>query len=146
MITCQRSLIRLRSPQTGVIGYCMSGSFALRAAADFPDRIAAAASFHGGGLATEAPDSPHLNVERIKAQLYFGHAEADASMPPEAIARLDSALTQAGVKFTGEIYAARHGGFAVADGPAYNATAAEKHWQSLLGLFDAALGQKTVSS
>ncbi len=128
----------VRGLQTGVIGYCMSGSFALRAAADFPDRIAAAASFHGGGLATEAPDSPHLNVERIKAQLYFGHAEADASMPPEAIARLDSALTQGGVKFTSEIYAARHG-FAVADGPAYNATAAEKHWQSLTVLFGATL-------
>jgi carboxymethylenebutenolidase len=135
----------VRGPQTGVIGYCMSGSFALRAAAAFPDRIAAAASFHGGGLATEAPDSPHLNVERIKAQLYFGHAEADASMPPEAIARLDSALTQAGVKFTSEIYAARHG-FAVTDGAAYDEAAAEKHWHNLLGLFDAALGQKTVSS
>lgn len=124
--------------KVGVIGYCMSGSFALRAAADFPNRIAAAASFHGGSLATAAPDSPHLNAGRIKAQLYFGHAEADASMPPEAIARLDSALAQAGVKFTSEVYAARHG-FAVADGPAYDAAAAEKHWQSLLGLFGSTL-------
>lgn len=73
------------------------------AAADFPDRIAAAASFHGGDLATEAPHNPHLIAKQIKAQFYFGHAEADASIPPEAIARLDAALTQAGVNFISEV-------------------------------------------
>lgn len=123
----------------GIVGYCMSGSFALRGAADFPDQIAAAASFHGGGLASDAADSPHLRAGEIKARLYFGHAENDGSMPAEAIARLDDALREAGVSATNETYAGARHGFAVADGQAYNTEAASRHWRNLLQLFDGAL-------
>ncbi len=130
---------RVRGRQYGIVGYCMSGGFALRGAADFPDRIAAAASFHGGGLATDAEDSPHLRAAEIKARLYFGHADADASMPPEAIARLDAALSAAGVDSTSETYTGARHGFAVSDGQAYNAEAAARHWRSLLRLFDSSL-------
>jgi carboxymethylenebutenolidase len=128
---------RVRGRQFGIAGYCMSGSFALRGAADFPDRITAAASFHGGGLATDAADSPHLRAGDIKARLYLGHADADGSMPPEAIARLDTALREANVDSTSETYTGAKHGFAVSDGQAYNAEAAARHWRSLFGLFAA---------
>jgi len=88
---------KTRGATAGVVGYCMTGSFALRAAADFPARIAAAASFHGGGLASDAPDSPHLRADRIKASLYLGYADNDASMSPEMIERLEAALRANGV-------------------------------------------------
>ena len=123
----------------GVVGYCMSGSFALRAAADFPERVSAAASFHGGGLASETADSPHLGAASIKARLYFGHADADASASPEIIARLEEALSQAGIRFRSELYAGARHGFAVSDGQAYNVDAAERHWTNLLALFDTEL-------
>src|SRR5262249_31018921 len=80
------------SGSMGVVGYCFTGAQALRIAAARPDRIAAAASFHGGGLATGAPTSPHLVLPRVQARLYFGHAVEDRSMPPEAIDKLDQAL------------------------------------------------------
>jgi len=76
----------------GVVGYCFSGKMAMFAAAARPDKVAAAASFHGGGLCTDAPTSPHMVLQRIKARLYFGHATNDRSMPEQAIAKLDEAL------------------------------------------------------
>jgi len=129
----------VRGKKVGVVGYCMSGSFALRAAADFPERVAAAASFHGGGLASDAPDSPHLHVDTIRAGLYFGHADADTSMPAEAMARLEDALHKADIRFRSELYAGARHGFAVSDGQSWNADAAARHWENLLALFDAEL-------
>jgi carboxymethylenebutenolidase len=73
----------------GITGYCMGGALAVRTAGTFPDRVAAAASFHGGNLATEAPDSPHLLADRIQAELYFGHADQDRSMPADQIERAE---------------------------------------------------------
>ena len=119
----------------GVVGYCMSGSIAVRMAADFPDRIAAAASFHGGRLATDAPDSPHLLVGKVTGELYFGHADQDGSMPAEAIARLETALKQAGVKARSELYAGARHGYAVEGMAAYDKAASERHWSTLLDLF-----------
>lgn len=130
---------RVRGAPTGIVGYCMSGAFVLRAAVDFPQRIAAAASFHGGGLATDAADSPHLLVARIKAQLYFGYADEDASMPPEMIERLETALRDSGIPFRSDLYAGARHGFAVADGAAFDHDAAERHWRNLIALFDGAL-------
>jgi len=132
---------QVQGKETGIIGYCMSGAFALRAAADFPDRIVAAASFHGGGLATEEANSPHLLAPKIKAKLYFGHADQDKSMPVEAITRLETALTAAGIDFTSVLYAGASHGFAVSDGPAYNEAAAARHWAALLELFATTLGK-----
>jgi carboxymethylenebutenolidase len=121
--------------KVGLTGYCMGGGMAVRTAAHYPDRIGAAASFHGGRLATDAPDSPHRLLGRIGAELYFGHADMDEHMTPAEIARLDDALRTAGVRFTSEVYSGAMHGYTMPDLPVYNAQAAERHWQSLLELF-----------
>jgi len=131
----------VRGEKIGVVGYCMTGGSAMRAAADFPNVVAAAASFHGGGLASDEPDSPHLRAGEIKGRLYFGHADEDASMPAEAIARLEETLRNNGVRFRSETYAGARHGFAVPDGAAFNPTAAERHWGNLLELLDEELGE-----
>jgi carboxymethylenebutenolidase len=115
-------------------GYCMGGAQAIRAAGLFPARVAAAASYHGGRLATDAPESPHRLADRITAELYFGHADNDQSMPAEAIALLEKALDSAGVRYTSELYAGATHGFTMADTAAYDPAAAERHWDTLLAL------------
>lgn len=123
----------------GITGYCMGAGLALRAAAAYPDRVAAMAGFHGAHLASEAPDSPHLGAERITAELYFGHADQDTSLPPEQIDRLDKALTDAGVRHRAEVYAGARHGFTQVDTASYDADAAERHWTALLDLLGRAL-------
>jgi carboxymethylenebutenolidase len=103
------SLPYVSSGPMAVIGFCFAGQFALRVAAARPDRIAAAASFHGGGLFTDAADSPHLLLPRVKAQLYFGHASNDQSMPAAAISKFEKALEEWGGNYESETYPARHG-------------------------------------
>ncbi|MFF5087895.1 dienelactone hydrolase family protein [Streptomyces niveus] len=132
------------SPRTtegpiGITGYCMGAGLALRTAAAYPDRVAAMAGFHGAYLASEAPDSPHLGAGRITAELYFGHADQDAAMPPEQIDRLDKALTDAGVRHQAEVYAGARHGYTQADTASYDAEAAERHWTALLDLLGRAL-------
>ena len=117
----------------GVTGYCMGAMLALRTASAHPGKVAAAAGFHGARLATEAPDSPHLDVGSVTAELHFGHAENDAAMPPEDIARLDEALDAAGVRYTSEVYPGPHG-FTMSDTAAYSPAALELHWERLLPL------------
>jgi carboxymethylenebutenolidase len=126
---------RVADAPIGTTGYCMGGALALRTAAAFPDRVAAAASFHGGRLATDAPDSPHTVVGDIEAEVYVGHADNDASMPPEQQERLEQALTAAGVDHTCELYAGAAHGFTMSDTAAYDEAATERHWDRLLGLF-----------
>jgi carboxymethylenebutenolidase len=123
----------------GVVGYCMGGGIALTVAATFPDRIAAAASFHGGNLATDAEDSPHLLAPKIKARVYVAGADEDAHYPPEMAERLDRALTEAGVDHRCEIYEGAKHGWTMTDVPVYNEAAAERHWRELFVLFDATL-------
>ncbi|NUP21215.1 MAG: dienelactone hydrolase family protein [Streptomyces sp.] len=120
-------------------GYCMGAALALRTAGTYPDRVAAAAGFHGGRLATDAPDSPHLVAEHITAELYFAHADADQSMPPEQMERLDAALTAAGVRHRSEVYEGAHHGYTQADTAVYDEAAAERHWAALLDLLKRAL-------
>jgi carboxymethylenebutenolidase len=98
----------------------------------------AAASFHGGRLATDAPDSPHLVVGRITGRVYVAAAEDDASFPAEQAELLEKALTEAGVDYTMETYPALHG-FAVPDNPPYDADAAARHWRALGDLYGAML-------
>ncbi|WP_328744374.1 dienelactone hydrolase family protein [Streptomyces sp. NBC_00285] len=117
-----------------VTGYCMGARLALRTAAAYPDRVAAMAGFHGGGLATDEPDSPHLASEHITAEVYFGHADEDASMPPEQMERLDAALSAAGVRHRSEVYPGARHGYTQADTSAYDAEGAERHWVALLDL------------
>jgi carboxymethylenebutenolidase len=121
--------------KVGLTGYCMGGGMVVRTAAHYPNRVAAGAAFHGGGLATDAPDSPHRLVAPITAELYFGHADQDRGMPLEAIAQLDEALKAATVRFQTEVYTGALHGFTMPDLPVYNEAACEKHWERLLGLY-----------
>jgi carboxymethylenebutenolidase len=123
----------------GVTGYCMGAQLALRTAGAYPQRVAAVAGFHGGRLATDAPDSPHLVADRITAEAYFGHADQDPSLPPEQIERLEKALTDAGVRHRCEVYPGAPHGYTQADTSTYHAEAAERHWRELLALLDRAL-------
>ena len=122
----------------GTTGYCMGGLMSLTAAGTYPDRIVATASYHGGRLATDAPDSPHLLAPKIKSRVYVAGASEDASFPDEMKARLEEALTKAGVDHVIETYPAKHG-WVFRDLPVYDAAAAERHWQSMLALFDGTL-------
>ncbi|MCX5317314.1 dienelactone hydrolase family protein [Streptomyces sp. NBC_00154] len=123
----------------GITGYCMGARLALRTAGTYPERVAAMACFHGGRLATDSPESPHLLADRITAEVYFGHADQDPSLPPEQVNRLDEALTAAGVRHHSEIYPGAHHGFTQADTAAYDSTADKRHWTALLALLDRAL-------
>jgi carboxymethylenebutenolidase len=113
----------------GATGYCMGGNCSLTAAGAFPDRFAAAASFHGGNLASDKPDSPHLFLGKETGRIYVAGAIEDASFTDEQKARLEQSLTEAGVDHLIETYPARHG-FAVPDLPVYDKDAAERHWES----------------
>jgi carboxymethylenebutenolidase len=131
----------VRPGPIGTTGYCLGGLMSLTAAGTFPDRIAATASYHGGRLATDAPDSPHLLAPRIRSRVYVAGAIEDQSFPDEMKQRLERALTEAGVDHTVETYQARHG-WVLSDTPAYDPAAAERHWQTLLALFDATIGRR----
>lgn len=120
--------------KVGATGYCMGGGMALTAAGTYPDRIAAAASFHGGNLATDADTSPHLLAPKMKGRIYVAGADQDRSYPPEMAERLEKALTEAGVDHRCEIYPAALHGWTMADFPVYNEAAAERHWRELLKL------------
>jgi carboxymethylenebutenolidase len=124
----------------GVTGYCMGGALALRTAAHRPGQVAAVAAFHPARLATDAPESPHLLVDRLQAEVYVASADHDASMPPEQQQRLDTALTEAGVRHVCEQYDGAAHGFTMADTAAYDEAATERHWDRLLDLFRRALG------
>lgn len=123
----------------GTTGYCMGGGMALTVAGTYPERVAAAASFHGGGLATDSEESPHLLAPQIRARVYVAGADQDNSYPPEMADALDAALTAAGVDHRCEIYAGALHGWTMADFPIYDEPAAERHWQELLALFGATL-------
>ena len=120
----------------GTTGYCMGGLMSLTAAGTYPEKIVAAASYHGGRLATDAPDSPHRLASKIKARVYVAGAIEDQSFPDDMKARLEKALTDAGVDHTIETYPAKHG-WVLRDTPVYNAVAAERHWKTLVALFGA---------
>jgi carboxymethylenebutenolidase len=122
----------------GTTGYCMGGGLSLDAAGRFRDRVGAAASFHGGNIATEAPDSPHRLAGSMQARVYVAAAENDGSFGPDQEERLRAALEGAGVDHTIETYPAAHG-FAVPDNPTYDEAAAERHWQALEHLYGSTL-------
>jgi carboxymethylenebutenolidase len=122
----------------GTTGYCMGGRTSVVVAGRVPDRVAAAASFHGGGLVTDSDDSPHLQADQIQAAVYVGGAENDASFTAEHAEQLEKALTAAGVEHTIETYAGAHG-FAVPDNAPYDAAAADRHWNATRDFFGAHL-------
>ena len=122
----------------GITGYCMGGRLALIAAGTYPERIAAAASYHGGRLASDDPDSPHRLAPRMQARVYVAGAIEDQSFPDDMKQRLAKALTDAGVDHRLETYPAKHG-WVFPDFPVYDAAAAERHWQTLVALLDSRL-------
>lgn len=119
----------------GAMGYCMSGRYAINAAANFSDRIVAAASLYGTHLMTDQPDSPHVVAKNAKAELYFACAEVDRWAPMEMIAPLREALTADRVNAEVELYPGTHHGFAFPARPDYDKAAAERHWERLHALF-----------
>jgi carboxymethylenebutenolidase len=123
----------------GTVGFCMGGGMALTAAAYYPDCIGAAASFHGGNLATDQPTSPHLLVDKIEAELYIAVADNDQSYPPEMAERFEAALSAAGVKHKSEFYQGNLHGWMKPDLPVYDAEAAERGWKALSDLYARAL-------
>lgn len=123
----------------GTTGYCMGGRNSLIVAGSRPDRVAAAASFHGGRLAAaDDPASPHLLADRIRGVVLVAAARDDDSFPAEQHARLEESFREAGVRYTLETYPAAHG-FAVPDNPTHDAAAEERHWAAMDELFGAAL-------
>lgn len=123
---------------TGAIatsGYCMGGARALRAANANPDRIRAAASFHGGNLATDAPDSPHRHLEQMRARVYVASAGVDASFPPAQSAALAQALRAAEVDHMIENYVGCAHGWVPTDLAVHDPAGAERHWRRLEMLF-----------
>lgn len=117
-----------------VVGYCMGGSRALTAAGTYPDDIVAAASFHGGNLASEAPDSPHLLADRMRARVYVGTAGVDGSFPLEQSNRFVDAFRRAEVDFVLENYVGMAHGWCVPDHSVYEVNGAERHWRRLTAL------------
>jgi len=129
----------VKGPKVGVVGYCFTGSMAFRVAGEAPSKVAAAASFHGGGLYTDQPDSPHLLLPKITARLYFGHAIEDRGMPPEAIEKLETALKAWPGQGESETYEGARHGWCVPGRDVYNEKQAERAFRKLTELFGATL-------
>lgn len=127
-------LAHLDAPKVGVTGYCMGGRLSLAAAATYPDRIAAAAAYHPGGVVTDAADSPHHLFGAIRASVYVGAAMEDPSFTDAQRQTVDDALAAAGVDHEVELYQARHG-WVPSDTPVHDAAATARHWETLLALF-----------
>ena len=133
-----------KSKKIGTQGYCMGGPLVVKTAATIPDRIGAGASFHGGGLVTDKPDSPHLLASKIKARMYFGVASNDDQRQPDAKDKLKESFAAAKVPAEVEVYSSLHG-WCVPDmpkqngTPIYNQPDAERAWGKLVALYKAGL-------
>jgi carboxymethylenebutenolidase len=128
------------SGPVAITGYCMGGRVGWWIAAEHPDRVAALAAFHTGGLVTDEPDSPHLSAGAVKAEMYFGFADKDPGASPEQIATLERALGEAGVRYRSEVYAGARHGYTMADSPVFDEAARERHFRELRALLRRALG------
>jgi carboxymethylenebutenolidase len=122
-----------------ITGYCMGARVGWRIATAYPDRVGALAGFHAGGLVTDAPDSPHRSAGELKAELYFGYADQDRSMSAEQIAEFERALDEAGLRYRSEVYVGAQHGYTMADTPAHDDAARERHFKELGGLLKRAL-------
>ena len=130
-----------RTDKVGVVGYCMSGPFVFWAAAEHPNRVAAAASFHGVRLCTDSPESPHRFADKIKGELYVGCAQTDSYAPPEMIEALDAHLRTTPVRYRIETYPETQHGFVFPKREGmYQKSGAERHWERLIALFRRNLG------
>lgn len=123
----------------GTTGYCMGARLAVRTATAHPEVVAACGGFHGGGLATDEPDSPHLGLGKARARFVFGHADNDRSMAPDAVARLGDALRDAGLEASNVVYEGAPHGYSMADTSAFHPEATERHFRELRALLDGTL-------
>jgi carboxymethylenebutenolidase len=123
-----------------ITGYCMGARVGWRIAVAHPDRVGALAGFHAGGLVTDAPDSPHRSAGDLNAELYFGFADQDPSMSAEQIAVLERTLSDAGTRYRSEVYAGAQHGYTMADTPAYDEAARERHFRELRALLERSFG------
>jgi carboxymethylenebutenolidase len=122
----------------GTVGYCMGARLAVRTA-NLDPAVVAVAGFHGGGLVTDAAESPHVGLPNARAEFVFGHADNDRSMTPEAIERLGQVLADAGLTATNEVYPGSPHGYAMADTSMYDEVGAERSFEALKGLLDRTL-------
>ena len=127
------------SRKIGTMGYCMGGPIVMRTAATLPDRIGAGATFHGGGLNTTNPDSPHLGIPNMQASMLIAVAANDDERDPESKNVLRAAFDAAGVQAEIEVYEGSLHGWCVPDFPVYNEPQAEKAWGRMLAIFGTAL-------
>jgi carboxymethylenebutenolidase len=126
-----------------ITGYCMGVRLGWRIAARHSDRVAALGGFHGGGLVTDADDSPHLSAAKLApTELYFGHADQDRGMTPEQIAALEQALDDAGARYRSELYEGAQHGYTMSDTAAYNEAASERHFRELFALLERSLARR----
>ena len=128
----------VRGDAVGAVGFCMGGAMAIAAGGTYPDRIEAVASFHGGGLATDALDSPHRYASKLKAELYLAAATDDPHCPPEMLEAFERSLDEANVTYRSETYPAAHG-WMKPDFPVHDEAAAERGWREMIAFFDRTL-------
>jgi carboxymethylenebutenolidase len=140
LIAFADALQHVKRGPVGVHGYCMSGPYALAAAARYPDRIAAAASYYGTWLVSDATESPHLTLGKGKAELYIACAEIDDLAPLPMVEELKRLFEKAGSPGELEIYPGVHHGFAFPQRKVYDKPAAERHWERLIALYRRRLG------
>ena len=126
----------VKGHKVGTVGFCMGGGMALASAGTWPDRVAAAASYHGGGIASDKTDSPHLLAPQMTAEIYVAGADNDESYPPEMADRMEEALANAGVEHRCEIYEGALHGWMMPDFPVYNQDASDRGWRAMLALFN----------
>ena len=136
-LSALRSLPETAGRDVGVTGYCMGARIAVRAAGSDPD-VVAVGGWHGGGLVTDGPDSPHVALASARASFAFGHASHDRSMPPEAVAALGAALAEAGLSADNEVFPVPHG-YSMADTSMYDEESSERHFASLRALLGSRL-------
>jgi carboxymethylenebutenolidase len=129
----------VKGPKVGTVGYCMGGSMSLRAAGNYPERVAAAAAIHGARLATDQADSPHLLAAKIRGQIYVGVAGIDPWLFEGETATLQQAFDANGVRYQLEHYPSATHGFALPGNPIYDKPASEQHWDRLFALLGNAL-------
>jgi carboxymethylenebutenolidase len=134
-------LAKVADEPVAITGYCMGVRLGIRIAAAHPERVAALAGFHGGGLVTDDPQSPHRSAGALRAEVYLGHADQDPSNSEEQIAELDAALDAAGLTHRTEVYPGARHGYTMSDTPVYDEHAAERHFAALFELLDSTVGK-----
>jgi len=120
----------------GCVGHCMSGRLITTAAAMYPTRMMAAASLYGVGIVTDKEDSPHLLLDRVKGELYYGFAETDHTVPDNVIPDLKAALKKTGTRAEVQVFKGTHHGFAFGERAVYHPVAAEESWEKVFALWD----------